>query len=187
MTQRGQWILVIAIVVLLGGGLLAGMALSPALTPVGVQSDAPDFQAVDVVTLDTVGLGQHEGEVVLLNIWATWCAPCEAEMPSIQRLYEELEPKGLKVMAVSVDQGDTDQVKAWVDERALTFPVYHDQSGRIERSYMTTGVPETFVIDRHGVIVKKVIGAAYWDDDVHAGLIRRLLGASDDAVEETGG
>jgi thiol-disulfide isomerase/thioredoxin len=187
MTQRGQWILVIAIVALLGGGLLAGMALSPALRPVGVQSDAPGFRAVDVVTLDTVGLDRHEGEVVLLNIWATWCAPCEAEMPSIQRLYDELAPHGLKVMAVSVDQADTDQVKAWTDERALTFPIYHDQSRRIERSYMTTGVPETFVIDRHGVIVKKVIGATLWDDDVQTGLIRRLLGVGDDAVEETGG
>jgi peroxiredoxin len=108
-------------------------------------------------------------------------------MPSIQRLYDELGPRGLKVMAVSVDQGDTDEVKAWTDERALTFPIYHDQIGRIERSYMTTGVPETFVIDRHRVIVKKVIGAAMWDDDVQTGLIRRLLGVGDDAVEETGG
>jgi len=187
MTQRGQWILVIAIVVLLGGGLLAGLALSPVLTPVGVQSDAPNFRAVDIVSLDTVDLGQLAGDVVLLNIWATWCAPCEAEMPSIQRLYDELGPEGLKVMAVSVDRTETDGVREWIDERGLTFPVYHDQSGRIERTYMTTGVPETFVIDRHGVIVKKVIGATEWDNDVQAGLIRRLLDADDDAVENTGG
>jgi peroxiredoxin len=187
MTQRGQWILVIAIVVLLGGGLLAALALTPALQPVSVQSDAPNFRAVDIATLDTVDLGQHEGEVVLLNIWATWCAPCEAEMPSIQRLYDELGPAGLRVMAVSVDQTETDGVRAWIDERSLTFPAYHDQSGRIQRTYMTTGVPETFVIDRHGVIVKKVIGATEWDDEVQVGLIRRLLGVSEDAVEETGG
>ncbi len=186
MTQRGQWILVIAIVVLLGGGLLAGMALSPALKPVGVESEAPNFRAVEVVTLDTADLAQHEGDVVLLNIWATWCAPCEAEMPSIQRLYDELGPQGLKVMAVSVDETGTAGVRAWIEERSLTFPVYHDQNGRIQQTYMTTGVPETFVIDRHGVIVKKVIGAAEWDDDVQTGLIRRLLGIGDDAVEETG-
>ena len=178
--------MVMGIVGLLVGGLVVGMVVAPALQPVSVGSDAPDFEAVDLATGDTLGLDAHRGEVVLLNIWATWCVPCEVEMPSIQRLHDELGPLGLKVMAVSVDQGSSDDVREWIDERGLTFQVLHDQSGRIQQTYQTTGVPETFVIDRYGVIVKKVIGAAEWDHPVQQALIRRLLGGEDDAAEESG-
>jgi peroxiredoxin len=187
MTQRGQWIVVLAIVGLLVGGLVVGMALTPALQPVSVNSEAPDFRAVDIVTGDTLGIDGYRGEVMLINIWATWCAPCEVEMPSIQRLHEKLAPAGLKVVAISVDDIGTEAVRTWTEERELSFQILHDQSGRIQRQYQTTGVPETFVIDRHGVIVKKIIGAAEWDHPVQEALIRRLLGGDDAAVAESGG
>jgi peroxiredoxin len=186
MTQRGQWIVVLAIVGLLVGGLVVGMALTPALQPVSVNSEAPDFRAVDVVTGDTVGIEGYRGEVMLINIWATWCLPCETEMPSIQRLHEKLAPAGLEVVAVSVDELGTETVRAWAEERDLSFRILHDQSGRIQREYQTTGVPETFVVDRHGVIVKKVIGATEWDHPVQEALIRRLLGGNDAAVADSG-
>jgi len=178
--------MVMGIVGLLAGGLFVAMVLTPALQPVSVGSEAPDFEAMDLATGDTLGLDEYRGEVVLLNIWATWCVPCETEMPSIQRLHDELGPEGLKVLAVSVDQGGSDDVREWVEERGLAFPIMHDQSGRIQRTYQTTGVPETFVIDRHGVIVKKVIGAAEWDHPVQQALIRQLLGGEDDKVAESG-
>jgi thiol-disulfide isomerase/thioredoxin len=114
--------------------------------------------------------------VVLLNIWATWCAPCEQEMPSLQRLQEELGPQGLRIAAVSIDQGSPESVRKWIDERRLTFPVLHDRSGRIQQIFQTTGVPESFVLDRDGTIVKKVIGAAEWDHPAQKALFRRLLG-----------
>ena len=178
--------MVLGIVGLLVGGLVVGMVVTPALQPVSVGSEAPDFEAVDLATGDTLGLETYRGEVVLLNIWATWCVPCEVEMPSIQRLHDELGPQGLKVMAVSVDQGSSESVRAWAEDRGLTIPILHDQSGRIQQTYQTTGVPETFVIDRYGVIVKKVIGAAEWDHPVQQALIRRLLGGEDDEAEESG-
>ncbi len=178
--------MVLGIVGLLVGGIVVGVVVTPALQPVSVGSDAPDFEAVDLASGDTLGLEIYRGEVVLLNIWATWCVPCEAEMPSIQRLHEELGPEGLKVMAVSVDLGSSADVREWIDERGLTFQILHDQSGRIQQTYQTTGVPETFVIDRYGVIVKKLIGAAEWDHPVQQALIRRLLGGEDDEAEESG-
>jgi peroxiredoxin len=76
-----------------------------------------------------------------------------------------------------VDEDDSSVVNAFVRELGLTFDILHDRSGRIKRSYQTTGVPESFVIDRHGVIVKKVIGAAQWDAPVNQILIGRLLDA----------
>lgn len=186
MTQRGQWIFVLAIVGAIAGALVLGVTLTPALQPVGVESRAPAFTAVGVATGDTVRSEQYEGEVVLLNIWATWCAPCVTEMPSIQRLYDELAPHGLKVVAISVDNTDIENVREWIDERDFTFDVLHDQSARIEREYQTTGVPESFVINRDGIIVKKVIGAVEWDHPTQVALMRRLLGADEQPTEERG-
>jgi peroxiredoxin len=185
MTQRGQWIFVMGIVGALVGGLVVGMTLTPALQPIGVQSDAPEFEAVDVRTGETVTLGDLEGDVVLLNIWATWCGPCEAEMPSMQRLHDSMSGDGLQVIAVSVDNRPTDleAIRAWVEERDLSFTVLHDATGSIERDYQTTGVPESFVIDRDGVIVKKVIGATEWDHQTQQDLIQRLLRGNDTATD----
>ncbi len=183
MTQRGQWFVVLAIVGLLGGALVAGVTLLPTLAPISVQSEAPEFHAVSVTTGDTVGLADYRGTVVLLNVWATWCLPCVKEMPSMQRLYDSLQTNGLEVVAVSVDAGSTEMVREWTAERRLTFDILHDVSATIERIYQTTGVPESFVIDRQGVIVKKVIGAAEWDHPTQIALMRRLLGADGDAVE----
>ncbi len=186
MTQRGQWTFVLIIVGLLAGALFAGMILTPALEPVSVESEAPNFAAVNLATRDTVGLDDYRGKVMLLNIWATWCGPCVQEMPSMQRLYEELGPQGLAVIAVSVDHVDSDEVQRWIEDRGFTFDALHDQSAEIERVYQTTGVPESFVIDRDGVIVKKVIGAAQWDHPTQIALIRRLLGNDEQGLENDG-
>jgi len=186
MTQRGQWLFVLIIVGLLAGALFAGMVLTPALEPVSVESKAPDFEAVNLATRDTVGLDDYRGDVMLLNVWATWCPPCVEEMPSMQRLYEELGPHGLKVVAVSVDHIDSDDVRRWIEDRGFTFDALHDQSAEIEHVYQTTGVPESFVIDREGVIVKKVIGAAQWDHPTQVALMRRLLGNDGQGLEDNG-
>jgi peroxiredoxin len=107
-------------------------------------------------------------------------------MPSIQRLYDELGSDGLRVVAISVDNADRERVREWIDERDFTFDVLHDQSARIEREYQTTGVPESFLINRDGIIVKKVIGAVEWDHPTQVALMRRLLGADEQPTEERG-
>ena len=176
MAARGQWIAVGAILTILAAAIGAGMALNPDIHPVRPGSDAPGFQAVNIVTRDSVSLAEYKGEVVLLNIWATWCGPCEIEMPSMQRLHEALGPSGLKIVAVSIDEADTEEVLEWAQERNLTFDILHHRGGRIERIYQTTGVPESFIIDRNGVIVKKEIGAREWDQPPQMAFFRRLLG-----------
>ena len=122
-------------------------------------------------------LADYRGKVVLLNVWATWCPPCRIEMPSMERLHKTLAGTDFRIVAVSVDEDDSTVVNAFVRELGLTFDILHDQTGAIQGIYQTTGVPESFVIDRDGVIVKKVIGAVEWDGPVNEALIRRLLDA----------
>jgi len=175
-TLRTQWFFVGLVVVALLALLVVGATVGAGRGPVSIGSKAPDFEAANVATGDTVALQDYRGKVVLLNIWATWCKPCEEEMPSMQRLYEALGPSGLEIVAVSIDRGDSETVRDWVRARNLTFDVLHDPEGRIERTYQTTGVPESFVIDQNGVLVKRQIGAYEWDQPATTVIFRQLLG-----------
>ena len=180
MASRGQWIAVGLIVAALAAAVVAGMSLSADIRPIRPGSEAPDFEAVNIVTGDTITLADYRGEVVLLNLWATWCAPCEQEMPAMQRLHELLGPQGLRIVAVSVDAIDPDQVLEWTRQRSLTFDILQDRTGRIERAYQTTGLPESFIIDRNGVITRKEISSREWDDQAYLDIFGRLLGSVDD-------
>ncbi|MBM4183829.1 MAG: TlpA family protein disulfide reductase [Gemmatimonadetes bacterium] len=155
--------------------------------PVITGAAAPAFT---VTTLDggTASLSDYAGKVVLLNIWATWCLPCREEMPSMERLYQSFKKDGgaedFEILAVSIDApiGQRDSsgniggdLAAFADEYGLTFPIMHDPSGDIRFTYQTTGVPESFVIGRDGIIIKKVAGPTEWDNEVNKELVRRLL------------
>lgn len=175
-----QWWIVGGLVLLLAGLVAAGWVVRDRFLPVEVGTRAPNFAARDMQGRP-VTLEELRGEVVLLNIWATWCGPCREEMPSLQRLHEELGDEGLHVVAVSIDggpatAGDPRQVVGdFVREMELDFPVWLQPSGEIQQAYRTTGVPESFLIDREGTIVKKVLGAVEWDSEANVELVRRLL------------
>ncbi|UCD24803.1 MAG: TlpA family protein disulfide reductase [Gemmatimonadota bacterium] len=183
MASRGQWIAVGLIVAALGAAVVAGMSLSPDIRPIRPGSEAPAFEAVNVVTGDTIALRDYAGEVMLLNLWATWCPPCEQEMPAMQRLHELLGPRGLKIVAVSVDALEPGQVLEWAQQRGLTFDILHDRTGRVERTYQTTGLPESFIVDRNGVIIRKEISSREWDDQTYLDIFTRLLDSVDDNSE----
>ncbi len=154
------------------------------ISAVAPGEEAPNFQVRDL-SGKAVELTDNKGKVVMVNIWATWCAPCLEEMPSMERLYREFHSTGLEIMAVSVDAelGQLDMsrdqiggdIQAFGDSLGLTFPLLHDPSRSIEQLYKTTGVPETFVIGRDGVIYKKVAGGTDWDAPEHKELVKRLL------------
>ena len=189
MTARGQWTVVLVAVAVLAGGLWAATHfLGDELFPVTVGSDAPGFSAV---TLDrephVKTLTDYRGKVLLLNIWATWCGPCRTEMPSIEALHREFGPRGLAVVAVSIDEaGQEAAIRDFVREYGLTFEVLHDATGAIQRIYQTTGVPETLVIGTDGVIRKKVIGATEWNSEGNRALIAQLLGVDPSASPARG-
>ena len=190
MTERKQWLVILGTSVALGVALwVAMLRLAPELFPLKIGAAAPDFAAIPVAASGatsaaapksrapaTRGIDDYQGDVVLLNIWATWCGPCREEMPSMQRLHERLGAQGLRVVAVSVDDpGSARRIRAFADELGLTFELLHDASKAIELTYQTTAVPESFVIGRDGTIRRRSIGAEVWDSESNIAQLERLL------------
>ncbi|HEY0779097.1 MAG TPA: TlpA disulfide reductase family protein [Gemmatirosa sp.] len=188
MTARQQWTIIGAIVALLGGGLwVASRTLGEELFPISVGGPAPAFTANALQTAapggvaarpaaGARGLADYRGQVVLLNIWATWCGPCRAEIPSLEALYRDFGPRGFKIVAVSVDEGaDAPQkIREFLAPYHVTYDVLHDSAGTIQKTYQTTGVPENFVIGADGVVRKKAY-AQDWNSPENRALIGRLL------------
>lgn len=179
-----QWILVLSV---LGGLLLGGAALvwfGPGVSAIAAGSKAPNFRVMDLASGDSIKLRDHyKGHVTLINIWATWCIPCKVEMPAMQRVYDSLGPRGFRIAAVSIDQEGPEVVRTFTQGLGLTFDILQDQSGAIQQAYQTTGVPESFLLDSTGLIMKRVIGAHDWASPVNIALIRRLLGDTAAATE----
>ncbi len=153
------------------------------MSPVVPGRPAPDFSAVNLQG-EPRSLEDYEGKVLLVNIWATWCPPCQEEMPSLQRLYETVDDGDFEILAVSIDApfGETDEfgrtggnLEAYARVQGFTFTILHDPTGEIQDTFQTTGVPESFVVDRDGIIYKKVAGATAWDAPQNVQLIQRLL------------
>jgi len=138
-------------------------------------SEAPPFRLPSLAGGE-VNLASLRGKVVVLNFWATWCPPCVAEMPSLERLHRALGPEGLSVVTVSTDEDDA-ELRRFVAERSLSLPVLKDPGGRVAASeYHTTGYPETFVLDREGRLLQHVVGPAEWDSPERIAFFRGLLG-----------
>jgi cytochrome c biogenesis protein CcmG, thiol:disulfide interchange protein DsbE len=175
MTSRQQWTIVAGLVTTALFGMVLALKLHSEINLVGVGSRAPEFRAVHLSTGRPASLAEYRGKVLLLNIWATWCLPCRVEMPSLERLQRQLAGTDFRLVSVSIDIEDSTVVRRYAQELGLTFEILHDRPGAIREIYQTTGVPESFVIDRDGAIVKKVIGPAEWDSPVNETLIRRLL------------
>jgi cytochrome c biogenesis protein CcmG/thiol:disulfide interchange protein DsbE len=130
--------------------------------PLVVGKPAPDFTLSDLND-KTYRLSDFRGKVVFLNFWATWCAPCRDEMPSMEVLYRNFEKDGLVVLAVSIDRVTTTKdIPPFVKSMNLTFPVLLDSWGKTDKPYKRMGVPETFIIDQQGIIREIVIGPKDW-------------------------
>jgi len=108
------------------------------------------------------GLVDHKNKVIILNFWATWCAPCLEEMPAFEKLYRRYRSQGLTVLAVSLDKGDFSKVQGFVDSNNLTFPVLMDSEGVAEKLYPSFTIPFTYVIDKEGRVAARVDGAKNW-------------------------
>ena len=139
-------------------------------------TDAPDFTLPDL-SGKPVRLSDYKGKVVFLNFWATWCAPCRIEIPSIKQLQYEFEGKDFVLQTVSIDQGGRAVVEEFFRQLGINMPTVVDADSRVAGIYGLTGVPESFLIDRRGRIVGHFVGPRDWTDPAFLKEIERLLQA----------
>ena len=153
------------IVVLLTVFLLVGCDNSTSeqpLTKVNPESKlAADFTLTNMQG-EQVSLSQYRGKVVILNFWATWCPPCREEMPSMERLYQKYKDQGLVILAVSADENGKKAVSQFLQKTPYSFPILLDSDNIAQNAYGVFRFPESFIIDRNGMVVKKIIGGRDW-------------------------
>lgn len=122
---------------------------------------ARDFE-LSTLGGNSAKLSDYKGKVVFFNIWATWCPPCLEEMPSMEALYQRLKSRQFEMLAVSIDRKGKEVVGPFVARYGLTFPVLLDPDGKTYQLYGLTGVPETFIVNKNGVVIHKIIGPQNW-------------------------
>lgn len=153
------WIFVGAVLAAVLALILLGDTNVPA--PLGRGAKAPDFSLQRLGGGSEISLADLRGRVVLVNFWATWCKPCEDEMPSMEELYRRLGSKGFELVAVSVDE-EVAPVEEFKERMSITFPIALDPSQATSRLYQTTGFPESLLVDREGVVVERYVGPRDW-------------------------
>jgi peroxiredoxin len=135
----------------------------------------PDF-ALPTLGGKTVRLSDFRGKkAVFINFWATWCAPCRLEMPTMEKAYQKYKGKGLEILAVSVDAGSKNAVKNFMDELRLTFPALLDPKMQVLHLYRLSAIPASFLIDKQGVIRFKELGYRDWTDPESTKLLQQVL------------
>jgi cytochrome c-type biogenesis protein len=157
--------------------VLGATACAPADMQRGPQLGEPTIEyAAATLEGDTVSLASLRGEVVLLNLWATWCVPCRTETPYLQSLFEEHESEGFRIVGTSLDTGNAaDQVAAFVEEYGVTYTILHDSQMRGMELYQILGLPATFLIDRDGILRWMRYGPIAENDPEFLGALEDVL------------
>lgn len=145
-------------------------AAAQLLHPMPGMPMARDFELADLDG-NRMRLSDLRGKVVMVNFWATWCPPCRAEIPSMQRAWTLLKDNGVVMLAVHVG-GNEDKVWEFLSDMGVAFPVLMDKSGAVSRAWPMMGLPGSFILDPEGRIALKAIGGREWDDK---GLIEQIL------------
>ena len=156
-------------------GAIYVLLIAPSDRPLQVGQKAPDFHLKGAFGGEGK-LSDYRGKVVLLNFWATWCAPCVKEMPSLQTLYHFLGGDDFEIIAVSMDQEGASVVQDFARVNRLEFSLVTDPDSLTESLYHLTGLPESYLIDKDGVIREKVLGPRDWRAGDSVKLVTDLLG-----------
>jgi cytochrome c biogenesis protein CcmG, thiol:disulfide interchange protein DsbE len=165
------------------GVLLLGVALlgceAPPAGPPRLGGPAPEYSAVAMQGGQPVSLASLRGQVVLLNVWATWCHPCRREMPDLQRLHRERGPAGLRVVGVSIDErGQEAEISHFLGEFGITYPIWLDPEDQVSPTFALIGVPGTYLIDRGGILRWSHVGPVSADDPALRRALDAALGAA---------
>jgi len=175
----GRWVSILGLVVLIGATAVTAGASAEAMKALGIL-EPRERTAAPNVTLPTLegkplSMSELKGKVVLVNFWATWCLPCQWEMPLMEKLYQAYKAKGFVVVAISLDQEGAAKVEPFVKERKLTYPVLLDPTLRGAMQFGVRGLPATFLIGPDGFIKGITYGPKEWDGPEAQTLIESLL------------
>ena len=153
--------------------LFIGVACSK--KEVAVNRPAPDFQVFDALSGQKLSSSDLKNKVLFLNFWASWCEPCKEEMPSIEMLNTELASQKDFLMVTILYKDSPSNALGYMKAKGYTFPVYTDTDESSSKNYGVTGVPETYIVDKKGVLRRRVIGGADWNSPEEKFLIDSLL------------
>lgn len=155
--------------------LIAPSAHAGGLAFLRIRPTAPDFELRDVYG-DPYRLSELRGSVVLVNFWATWCPPCRAEMPVLQRVWDKLKDKDFRLLAIGMGD-DRATINRFYHSMTtpLTFTLLPDRQNRLSQVWPVRGIPVTFVVDKEGRIASTVHGVMNWDQPEVLSAIRRLI------------
>lgn len=143
---------------------------------------APDFTLLDAQGV-AVRLSDLRGQVVLVNLWASWCSPCKAEMPAMQKVYDDYAARGFTILAVNTTFQDTQEnALAFAASRGLTFPILWDTDGGVSQQYQVRAMPTSFFVDREGIIRRAVFGGPMPEALLRAEVEKLLKGGPADAA-----
>lgn len=149
--------------------LLGACGQRPQVAEIG--KPAPNFTLMDTKG-KTWKLAELQGQVVFLNFWATWCPPCREEMPSMQTVHT-LMPEGKFTMLAVLSNDEPALADAMAAKIGVTFPILLDPDSKVAQAYGLTGVPETYIIDKQGVVQEKFLGAVRWDSANSLQMLRK--------------
>ena len=149
---------------------------APAKVEIGAR--VPSYSALSMAG-DSVSLAGLKGKVVLLNVWATWCAPCRKEIPELRALHATYKDRGLELIGVSIDTDGTDaSIRDFLTEFKMDYPIWRDPDERISARFKMAGVPATFLIDKAGILRWKTLGPIAPGDTSLSSAITRALGSN---------
>jgi peroxiredoxin len=152
----------------LGAVLLVAVA-----TAADSSGPAPAFSLADLAG-QQASLGQYKGQVVMVNFWATWCGPCQQEMPLLDAMYKKYKPAGFTLLGVNVDK-EAPPVKALLDRKPVSFPVLLDPANQVSKAYNVNEMPSTVIVDRKGQIRYIHRGYHPGDENEYQDRIRQLI------------
>ncbi len=172
MTRRA-WHLAVAVAFVAAG---CGTELG-APGPVAIGAPAPEYRAT-TLDGDSVALAGLRGEVVLLNVWATWCHPCRDEVPFLQAVHERYASRGLELVGVSVDAaGEEAAIRDFARRYGMTYTIWRDPGERVSSTFLIIGVPATFLIARDGTLLWRKTGPVSESDTAFTRLLEQALAA----------
>lgn len=141
------------------------------------EMDAPGFSAENIDGKQ-ISLNSQKGKVILLNLWATWCPPCRAEMPSMERLFHKLKDSNFTILAISTPsppKETREKIVDFVNEFNYTFPVLIDDSREISNQYGSGSIPTSWIIDAEGKVIARFVGSMEWDSDLMLEIFEELI------------